>query len=272
MVDDYSALIADLDAEHADLDTVVAPLSDAEWSSLTPADGWTVHDSILHLALTDEVAAFAASDPVAFDAYRERRRVGDDPFDHHRDLPNGELLDLWRTNRARLLAALRSVDAGARITWFGPPMSAMSHATARLMETWAHGQDILDTLALERKPTRRLRHIAHLGVRTRAYSYQQHGLTPPSTDVHVALTAPDGAAWTWGDPAALDRVSGPALDFCLVVVQRRHLDDTRLEVDGPHGREWLLIAQAFAGKSGGGRQPGQFKYRPAGPGAWNCCV
>src|SRR3954470_13336542 len=121
MADDYGALIADLDAEHADLDALVAPLADTEWSTLTPADGWTVRDSILHLALTDEVAAFA-SDPVAFDAYREQRRPGDDRFERLRNLPSREVLDLWRANRARLLAALRSLDARARITWFGPPM------------------------------------------------------------------------------------------------------------------------------------------------------
>ena len=259
MGDDYRALIVDLEAEHVELDVVVASLSETDWSTLTPAEGWTVRDSILHLALTDQVAALAASDAVAFQTYREQRRIGNDPFESYRDLPTDQLLELWRANRARLLDALRSVDAHARITWFGPPMSAMSHATARLMETWAHGQDILDTLGLERKPTHRLRHIAHLGVRTRAYSYQQHGMTPPTTEVHVVLAGPDGAVWTWGTPGSPDRVTGPASDFGLIVVQRRHLDNTSLEVNGPHAREWLLIAQAFAGKAGAGRRPGQFR-------------
>ena len=93
-------------------------------------------------------------------------------------------------------------------------MSATSHATARLMETWAHGQDIVDTLGMERGATPRLKHIAHLGVRTRAYSYIQHELTPPSNDVHVELDAPGGEVWTWGASDVEDRVSGPALDFC----------------------------------------------------------
>lgn len=258
MADEYAALIADLEAEHAQLDRFVTPLSEAEWSTLTPAEGWTVRDSILHLALTDEVAALAAADPPAFETYRQQRRAGSDPFETHRHMPSDQLLDLWRGNRARLLDALRSIDSRARITWFGPPMSAMSHATARLMETWAHGQDVLDALRLKRTPAARLRHIAHLGVRTRGYSYQQHGLNPPTTDVHVALTAPGGATWAWGDPASADQVTGTALDFCLVVVQRRHLDDTELQAEGPHAREWLLIAQAFAGRAGAGRQPGQF--------------
>ena len=259
MSDAYRALIDDLSAEHTQLDAVVALLSEAEWSTLTPAEGWTVRDSILHLALTDAVAALAASDPIGFDGYRAQRRTGASPFETQRELPSRTVLNLWRGNRARLLEALRAADARARIAWFGPPMSAMSHATARLMETWAHGQDVLDALGLERAPTLRLRHIAHLGVRTRGYSYQQHGLTPPSTDTRVELTAPDETVWTWGDPDAPDRVAGPAIDFCRVVVQRRHLDDTALQADGPHAREWLLIAQAFAGQAGAGRRPGQFK-------------
>jgi hypothetical protein len=82
MADEYRGLIGDLEAEHADLDAVMAPISEAEWSTLTPADGWTVGDSILHLALTDEVAALAA-DPVAFEAYRAQRRAGGDAFETH---------------------------------------------------------------------------------------------------------------------------------------------------------------------------------------------
>jgi uncharacterized protein (TIGR03084 family) len=259
VADDYHSLIEDLAAEHAELDAVVAGLSEAEWSTLTPADGWTVRDSILHLALTDDVAALAAADPAGFETYRGARRGGDDRFATARHISGSDVLDLWRANRVRLLEALRSVDARRRITWFGPPMSAMSHATARLMETWAHGQDVLDTLGLERRPGARLRHIAHLGVRTRAYSYQQHGMSVPNTDVRVVLLAPDGGEWSWGDPSAVDRVVGPALDFCRVVVQRRHVDDTQLRTEGPHAREWLLIAQAFAGRAGAGRRAGQFK-------------
>ena len=171
-------------------------------------------------------------------------------------MPPQQLLALWRDNRQRLLEALAMVDEKRRIVWFGPPMSATSHATARLMETWAHGQDIVDALGQERAATRRLKHIAHLGVRTRAYSYTQHGLAPPPNDVFVKLDAPGGdCVWTWGASDAEDRVTGPAPDFCLVVVQRRHLDDTDLKYDGPHAREWLLIAQAFAGIAGTGRQP-----------------
>lgn len=256
MTDLYRSLQDDLAAEHADLDAVVGSLTEADWDRATPAEGWTISDTILHLALTDDVAALAAADPAAFEAYRQQRRgTGVDPFRDNRRMPPLQLLALWRQNRRRLLAALATIDETRRIGWFGPPMSAASHATARLMETWAHGQDVVDALGLQRAATPRLKHIAHLGVLTRGYSYTQHGLTPPPNPVRVKLDAAGNGVWTWGEADAEDRVNGTALDFCLVVVQRRHLDDTDLRYHGPHAREWLLIAQAFAGTAGGGRQP-----------------
>jgi len=115
------------------------------------------------------------------------------------------------------------------------------------MEYWAHGQDVADAVGKQRTPTDRLRHICHLGVRTRGFSYAVRGQTAPDTEVFVSLTGPNGDMWTWGDPAAADRVEGSALDFCLVVTQRRHPDDTDLVINGDAAREWMSIAQAFAG-------------------------
>ena len=50
-------------------------------------------------------------------------------------------------------------------------------------------------------------------------------------------------------------MTGPALDFCLLVTQRRHRDDLALSIDGPAATEWMTIAQAFAGTAGTGRSP-----------------
>jgi uncharacterized protein (TIGR03084 family) len=134
-------------------------------------------------------------------------------------------------------------------------MSAASSLTARLMETWAHTQDIADALGLTREPTSRLRHVAHIGVGARPFSYAAHGQTPPQEPVRVELTAPDGTLWTWGPPDAGNRVTGPALDFCLLVTQRRHRDDLALAVNGEAAQHWMAIAQAFAGLPGPGRRP-----------------
>jgi len=119
-------------------------------------------------------------------------------------------------------------------------------------------QDIADALGVTREPTPRLRHVAHIGVGARVFSYAVHGETPPPDPVRVELIAPEGALWTWGPEDAKDRVTGPALDFCLLVTQRRHRDDLALAVTGPAATEWMAIAQAFAGAAGTGRSPGQF--------------
>jgi uncharacterized protein (TIGR03084 family) len=122
------------------------------------------------------------------------------------------------------------------------------------METWAHGQDVVDALGLHRPPTARLRHIAHLGVATRGFAFTNRGLGVPS-EPRVTLSTPAGEAWTWGPEAADEWVTGPALDFCLVVTQRRHLDDMALVVHGDGARRWMAIAQCFAGPPTDGPPP-----------------
>jgi uncharacterized protein (TIGR03084 family) len=165
------------------------------------------------------------------------------------------VLGAWRGGRDALQEALRAADPGARVPWFGPPMRPASFVTARVMETWAHGQDVADALGQSRPATARLRSVAEIGVRARPYSYAAHARPTPDAPVRVELTGPDGEAWAWGPPEAADVVRGPALDFWLLVTQRRHRDDLALEAHGPLAQEWVGIAQAFAGPPGSGREP-----------------
>lgn len=252
MADDLHDLCADLAAEHDALDTLVAHLPDAGWDTPTPSEGWAVRDQIGHLAFFDEAGTQAIADPDAFTA--ALAALFDDPagfmdraVEQGRALGTAELLTWWRAARSGLLTAAAPLDPRARIPWYGPPMGGRSFVTARLMETWAHGQDVADALGVERTATDRLRHIAHLGVRTRGFSYAVRDREAPGADVLVELTGPAGDLWQWGDPRAVDRVTGPALDFCLVVTQRRHVADTALAVSGPLATDWMGIAQAFAG-------------------------
>lgn len=255
-----TAPLDDLLAEGEALDAIVAPLTADEFTAPTPAAGWTIAHQIAHLAWTDEVALVALRDETAFQAEVAAAIANvetrtDDTAAERAALPVDELLARWRFGRVELLTALRELPAGARIPWFGPPMSAASMATARLMETWAHGEDVADALGVRREPTARLKNVAHIGVITRGYAYLVNGLELPAGDIRVELAGPGGETWTWGDPGAEQRVSGPALDFCLRVTQRRHLDDLALEAIGPDAEKWLAIAQAFAGPPGAGRQP-----------------
>ncbi len=257
---DLRALTLDLVYESASLEAMLGSLAADQWRLRTPAPGWTIADQVSHLAYFDETTLLSIRDPERF--RREAAALagrGDDFPDQiaaqYRDLGPDQLMAWFLTARRALLQGYGSADPGARLPWYGLEMGPASSLTARLMETWAHGQDIADTLGLQRPPTGRLRHIAHLGIRSLPYSYAVHGLRQPDAPIRVELVAPDGGRWAWGPADAADRVSGTALDFCLVVTQRRHRSDTGLVVEGDTARQWIGIAQAFAGPAGPGRPP-----------------
>ena len=256
---DPAELLADLAAEGAALEMVVAGLQDTAWLMPTPAEGWTIAHSIAHLAWTDAQAEQAARDPETF--RRAAAGASSDELTRAVDAAAAEgattapeqLLARWRASRAALAEALATLPPDVRLPWFGPPMSVASMATARLMETWAHGLDITDALGLPPTVSSRLRHVAHIGVRTRDFAFAQRGLPAPAERFHVELTAPDGSVWTWGPEDAAQRVNGPALDFCLRVTRRRHRADVALLAAGADADRWLDIAQAFAGPPGDDR-------------------
>lgn len=257
MADDVRPLLDELAAEHLALDAVVEPLADEGWELPTPSPRWRVRDQIGHLAYFDDRGRLAATDPDAFAAHRDALLADlaafeDDSGRLAREHTGGALLAAWRSARQQCVDALGAVPEGARLPWYGPPMSVRSFATARLMETWAHGQDVVDALAAAGQPasrpaTDRLRHVCHIGFATRGWSYSVRGQEPPSEPVRVELTLPSGASWVAGDESAAAVVRGAAEDFCLVVTQRRNVADTDLAVDGDAAAEWLAIAQCFAG-------------------------
>ena len=256
-------ICTDLAKEYDELDAVVAALDESGWNRMTPAEGWTIKDQIRHIAFYDERAVLAVTEPEAF--AQHLAEISKDPQGRlealekaDKDLAGAEVLLGWRQIRRVLLDVLLPLDRKARLPWYGPPMSAMSFATARIMETWAHGQDVADALGIDRVPTDRLRHVAHLGIATFGWSFINRGLKVPDSQVRVEVTSPSGELWTWGPVGAENTVRGPAEDFCLVVVQRRHPDDTRLVIEGPAARQWMSIAQTYAGLPGSGRKPGMF--------------
>jgi uncharacterized protein (TIGR03084 family) len=255
---DFSQIVDDLRAESDELDALVASLPDDRWSTPTPAEGWTVAHQIGHLAWTDRGAYLSVTDEAGFADLL--KTASEDPIgfvntaaDEMAAVPPAELLADWRATRSQLHDALLTVDGGRKLPWFGPPMSGPSMATARLMETWAHGLDVADALGVTRPATARLRSIAHIGVRTRDFAFVIHELTPPAEPFHVELRAPDGDVWTWGPSDATQRVTGSAEDFCFLVTQRRPLGELDVVADGEDAAHWLTIAQAFAGPPGAGR-------------------
>ncbi len=241
-------ICADLAEEQAALDALVAELTENQWATPTAAQGWDVRDTVVHLVQADQAGYLAVADPEAFGAAKiEVASGGLDAFGSGRGRSGADTLQWWRQTRAQMLAAFAPLATKDRIPWFGPSMSALSFATARLMETWSHGQDVAAALGQNVAATDRLRHVAHIGVTTRGWSYANRARTVPDAVVRVELEAPSGATWGWGPEDAEQRVTGSAQDFCLVVTQRRALSATALQTQGEAAREWMDLAQAFAG-------------------------
>lgn len=250
---DVNEVLQDLVAEQAALDAVLAPLDAAGWATATPSPRWSVADQIGHLTYFDTTAALAIVAETAFvehrdvllAAFADELAVDQATLGDFRQLDAEQQLAAWRAGRAQLDAAGQTLSNDTRVEWYGPSMGSKSFLTARLMEVWAHGQDICDVVGAEHEVTDRIRHITQLGVITRGWSYMVRGERAPEEPVAVNLTAPSGANWTWGEGTA--SIEGSAEDFCLVVTQRRHLDDTGLVTTGTASRDWMLKAQAFAG-------------------------
>lgn len=259
------ALLADLAAESEQLRAVVADLDQDQWSMPTPAPGWSIRDTIGHLTWTDEAAIASATDPAAWDALVVEALAD---IDHvvdnaaHAVAADPDLLARWDAGRARLAEVLGSHRG--RIGWFGPPMSPATMATARFMETWAHGLDIRDALGLGVIPTDRIRHVCHLGVRTRDFGFGARGLAAPTEEFGFTLVAPSGEVWTWGPEDAAQTVTGSAYDFARLVTQRIHVADTDLVAVGADAQTWLTVAQTFAGPPGVGRAPSGEAAAPTG--------
>ena len=253
-------VLDDLAAESDALDALVAPLDEAGWRQPTPAEGWTIAHQIVHLGWTDKAAVLAATDKTGWDEIVLQAIADVDGFvdkaaEEGAKATGAEILADWRRDRVALGDVLRAVPAGEKLPWFGPPMSPTSMATARFMETWAHGLDVAETLGAVPEPSDRIRHVVHLGFRTRNFSFGAHGLAAPTEEFRVELKAPSGEVWVFGPEEAAQTVTGSAYDFALLVTQRRHRDDLDLVAVGPDADRWLDVAQAFAGPPGEKRKP-----------------
>lgn len=257
--------IDDLRAEYAELAALARTLTPGQWAEASAFYGWTAWDEIAHLCFFDETALLAATDAQAFardtaaltaqlSAGKEISAIAREKY---RPLDGPALLARWEPTSARLVDALAALDPKARLPWYGPSMSARSFASARLMETWAHGQDVWDVVRRRRPQSDRLRHIAHIGVTTFGWSFINRKRPVPPIVPYVELQSPGGGApWTWGDPASPEHVHGTALDFCLLVTQRRNLADTSVVYSDGAAKEWLSIAQCFAGEPADAPAPG----------------
>ncbi|MEZ5269285.1 MAG: maleylpyruvate isomerase family mycothiol-dependent enzyme [Microthrixaceae bacterium] len=239
-------ILGDLIDEQSALAVIVDRIDDADWLLPTPSPGWTIAHQIAHLTYFDRAAAQAIADPWVLRGQgrpvpagpRGWKSLDDLTITDLVELPPEELRSQWAEGRELLATAAAPLSDTDRIEWFGPSMSARSFLTARLMEAWAHGQDIIDALTTPTCPTRPVRRpIACDTSKPTWASSPGSGPTwcampAPATEVAVELVGPTGETWRWGPTDATSRITGPAGDFCAVVTQRRHVTDTDLVLTG----------------------------------------
>lgn len=255
-------LADDLEAETVALEEMLAGLDEDGWDLVTPAEGWLVRDQISHLAFFDEAATRAASDPDRFTTERDMILADPDGLtgivvEQGRKMTGAQVLEWFGRVRREIIGILRRMAPDDRLEWYGPGMSVASFARARLTATWTYAQDVADVLGIERTPTARLRHVADTAVRSRPHSYRAVRRPAPSEPVRVELTGPLGEQWVWGPEGAANVVRGLALDFCLVVTQRRSSHGMELFTVGSVATEWMSFAQASAGPPGSGARPSE---------------
>jgi uncharacterized protein (TIGR03084 family) len=254
---------ADFLAESEALHELLSDLPDKDFKQVTAFKGWTLDNVLGHLHMWNWAADLSLQDGEAFLAFLKSvsehvRQSSLSAFETQwlRGLEGRALLASWREFYLPMAERFGAADPSARVAWAGPTMSVRSSITARLMETWAHGQAIYDLLGLVRQNTDRIRNIAVLGVNTYGWTFQLRGREAPEPVPFVALTAPSGAIWTFGAESAVERIDGLAEEFCQVVTQTRNVADTTLRVTGPNATAWMAIAQCFAGHAEDPPPPG----------------
>jgi uncharacterized protein (TIGR03084 family) len=260
-------LARDFREESEALYALVAPLSNEALEEKTGFKAWTIEMVVRHLHVWNLAAAMSLKGDGSFEAYyaklAEQLAKGGRMTDFERnwlgDLRGRALVEAWRKGFVETAELFSTADPSARVKWAGPDMSVRSSLTARLMETWAHGQEIYDVLGVVRQNKDRIRNIAVLGVNTYGWTFKVRGLTAPEPKPHLKLTAPSGEVWTWNDPSSEELIEGAADEFCQVVTQTRNIADTKLKVTGPNATLWMANAQCFAGAAEPPPPPGTRK-------------
>jgi uncharacterized protein (TIGR03084 family) len=262
-VTEPNSVMRDLVAAGDEVDRLVADLDDEGWRTPTPATGWTIAHQIAHLAATFRMAGLSASDPAAFQGMIARLSSDFDAnvvgamAQYLADPPN-VLLSRWRAERDTANKALAAAPPDQLVPWLVNPLPPSVLASAGMMELFGHGQDIADTLGVRREATDGIGHLVAFAVRTKDFGYLARGLNPPLDQFRFEITGPSGQLWAFGPEEAEQRVTGPAVDFCLLVTRRRHRTDLAVTAEGAVAEQWLDLAQAYRGPAGPGRTPGQF--------------
>ena len=242
----------DFRAESEALFQLLEPVDPAHFDEPTQFKNWTINAVLQHLHFWNRMAGFQITDEDQLTANLKSMmgaKGGMRAFETEAlgGVSGSELLAAWREGFNETADLFAEADPRQRLKWAGPEMSARSSITARLMETWAHGQEVYDHLGVVRKNADRIKNIVVLGVNTYKWTYATRGEAAPEPMPYLELAGPSGAIWTFGEPSETERITGLAEEFCQVVTQTRNIADTSLQVTGTNAADWMSKAQCFAG-------------------------
>jgi uncharacterized protein (TIGR03084 family) len=242
-------IVSDFVAESDALGALLATLSDDDWLTATPADGWDIRDSVTHLAfaneLADEIARTGRSEFMESINAESVDALEQVQLDRGRAMAPSEVYVWWRESVTALASSVDKLPRDARVPWGPVTMGVRSFMTGRLMETWAHGLDCFDAMGHEPVDTDRLHHVAHLGLSALSYAFMVRGLPAPGA-VGLVLEAPDGSTWRLGYASAPTIIEGSAGDWCRAAVRRdRRGERARLRGVGPDAAAVIENVQAY---------------------------
>ena len=240
-------LLSDLVAEQQFLDQFLQKIGAKDWEKPTPAKGWSIRDTISHLADSAELAADALNGGSRIEAYRvapDLDALRQEAVKKGRKMRYQDVIEWWRGGRAKVVEPLSQMDGEKRIEWIAGSMSARTFATMGMMENWAHGLDIYAAMKFQPEDTPRIRHICFLGWKTLPYAFKSADMD--YSPVRVEVMGPGYAKWVYG-PADTDQViKGPAGEWARLAVHRiKRKDAKNLKATGEVAETALEVVRAY---------------------------
>ena len=250
--------------ESNDIHYILKNISEDKLNTRTQFKSWSFTDIIRHLHVWN-IAAYKSlqgeKEWVKFNSelqlfFKNGQKLSDFERNFTDNINGKELIDKWQNTFKEVSKMFRKEDSKKRVKWVGPDMSVISSISARHMETWAHSQAIYDSLGKIRENKDRILNIVIIGNNTFNWSYKVNKKKTPSVIPFLKLESPSGKQWRFNNPASSDVIEGKAEEFCQVVTQVRNIEDVSLKTKGNIAKEWMSIAQCFAGNASQPPKPG----------------
>ena len=240
--------------------SILENLKEQDYEMPTQFKGWTFNNVIGHLHVWNYAADISLKDGDEWKNFANSAMQalgsGSSMNEFEQTITKGikgpELLSMWKEYYTDMTERFAVADPKKRVKWMGPDMSVRSSISARHMETWAHAQELYDSLGLDRINEDRIKNIVIIGNNTFKWCFTVHKKTLPSIKPYLKLISPSGAIWEYNEPSEEHKIEGLAEEFCQVVTQVRNIKDVNLKLTGSIADEWMSVAQCFAG---GAEQP-----------------